>query len=374
MAWYKTNNPVGATITDGGRILCEILYAINEREHYMGYAETEWDGIGSYPAPNALSGVSVASTRPYIEAARGMLDGTSGNNLLEHTVGDIVYRATNDVYTAYNFGLLYATAMGSGTTWETANIAGHKVNDGRIFEELMKCVESLNHFTASRAYTSAYHKKLWIGTRHIDDDGEENHSDTTDGEYAIALTNYWNSSERSGESEGTPTWSRRLNFACLYAGGEIDKYFRYEGNQVFLRFTAVAGPTSPAPEKIYLRHKFEVEDYYYDLPLKTTTFKLYKILNTANYTNPSWTAVSGPPFYSQTFSEPKTAAWHDIDATYAFTFGTTNYIAKVISITNPFSADPNTPVSLYTWNNSTSSVGPFPHFKLRYYRTSWTYG
>jgi hypothetical protein len=147
MAWLRTNNPAtgGGDIEDGGRILCEIAYAINERQHIMGITETEWEvnDLGSYPAVTDLNGKNVRDSNRRLLIAELRLAISAG---LIYKTGNYDIYATNSSWTKYGtFAALYADAMGGGSTWETSfvDLEGHDVDDARVFEEMMKCLEKL---------------------------------------------------------------------------------------------------------------------------------------------------------------------------------------------------------------------------------------
>lgn len=149
MAWVHGNTPTTQDL-EQGRILCEAMYAINEREAIMNETETEWpESVGSYPGIAALSGVDIlVDGRQFITGMRTAVD-----NLLTNTHGS--YDAGSGLwfwkawfvdasYVQYTKASLLTAAIGQAD-WTACPGGGvSDIEDVTWISEILKAVETMS--------------------------------------------------------------------------------------------------------------------------------------------------------------------------------------------------------------------------------------
>jgi len=361
MAWYKTNNPAtgGGKITDGGRILCEIAYAINEREHMMGRTETEWlGGLGSYPAVTDLNGHTVTSTRALIEQMRDTIQ----NKLIQYTVHNVTIWACDASWNRYgSFATLYNTAMGAGLRWATDPITGHRVNDGAILEEMMKCVEIINNWVV-RPIT---------GKRPFEDVAQQ--GDISDaGPYGSTQT-ILNAAVAGGVTV-TPIVAPAGNYIGLLAHVHYtpDTYINFASRFGVYKLFVPYPSGDYAPDSVELVIPYDIgQQDGFTIAADYVPLNWYlRTISAAEYTTPPWVSAG-------TVRDTAVFDWLDPAGTFTYNdpdwlvANSINYFRFDMGTGNPFPLDPNQGKATPVW---IASAGTPPYYiRLRYDFSGWKY-
>lgn len=165
MAWIYGNDP-SATSEQirQGRVLCEAMYAINERQYCCNIAATAWPEVGAYPAVNALAGkdVTIARLQALIVAMRAAIDVIAASfattDIRFFTAGE--YSWVN----CYTKASLLTEAFGAA---DWCALTGKDINDVQPVTEILKAVELLTHAGyTNRLAGGPYNKhsdKDWVG-------------------------------------------------------------------------------------------------------------------------------------------------------------------------------------------------------------------
>jgi len=356
VAWYAGNDPYHCLVKDGPRMVCEILYAINEREVCVGKTPTAWTAIGSYPSATALKGYELAQCRSYIEAARTAI---SGRLIEREPFGALGggYYACNESWDRYTFADLYDDAMvGSATTWDTANLQGHCVYDRKVLQELMRCLDKLTRWeleSPGKVNSTAYFNQRGA----ISDDDNA----TTD----AAHTNLMGKTIVLNTSPQRNTTFMQFDYDPY--GNDYDDY-----DGVFVTWHLdEGGPASP--DSITLRVVFDVTDGGWP-NLINTTLGFYKAA-AAEISSPTWTPA-GASLGTYSCTQTESGAVKEFDVTSWFHFSPHANDQDGIRLdvgcnSNPFDAAPQQDESTYIPGfYSGGDSGIF----LRYVNTNWTYG
>jgi len=157
MAWIHGNNPVGVDYNTG-RILCEAMYAINEKEAAIGIAATVWSYVGSYPAVNALTpfDADITHHQTLITEMRGAIEWITAMS----GVGVPYY--VNAGYVAYDKAGLLTEAFGAA---DWCSLAGKGIDDVEPVSEILKAAELLFRIenTGTETNNDDRYKIWWIG-------------------------------------------------------------------------------------------------------------------------------------------------------------------------------------------------------------------
>lgn len=168
MAWVHGSDPTGFQIREG-RILCEAMYAINERQYCCNLAPTAWTDAGAWPAVNALAGedVTVARKGTLIVEMRVAIEAI----LTSFVANDVRFfpAAEYNWLNYYTKATLLTAAFGA-VDW--CVLTGKNINDVQPITEILKAVELLthvgyfNHFAGLTYQKEAF--KRWQGPPDMD--------------------------------------------------------------------------------------------------------------------------------------------------------------------------------------------------------------
>ena len=356
MAWFKTNNPKtgGGILTDNGRILAEILYAINQRQHMFGRAITVWaawdkDGVpqtvGSYPAVTCFKGIKCTELRLWIEAARSAIE----TELLSYTSTDVKIYACDSSWNHYTFADLYNEAMGSGTDWADT-LQGLDVDKTRPYEEMMKCLELIKRWEVEHPVTLGAQV---IGCAVVEVTSTH---DTTGGIMAAAV------------ADGVVSYPLLAGAVLSNVDyGVGDKYDEYHGF-----FTVFKGETfpnsSPYPDNVSLTLGYKYWLWHDDLDWKLRS------ISAAEFTSPSWSG-DGTQRDSKTFPGADGEAGFGVEVSgqselYLSPVWASNgifYLRWDGGTSNPFVADPNESRDTAKFQLTSATTRQIKN-------TGWTYG
>lgn len=135
MAWHRGNNPLTFRIREG-RILCEAMYAINEREDCLGLAKSTWLSglIAADPGVDALAGYDVA--RPNLQQVVIEMRAAIETVLAVGARPYFIDGANNQ----YTKAQLLTDAFGAA---DWCVLAGKAINGVQPISEILKAVELL---------------------------------------------------------------------------------------------------------------------------------------------------------------------------------------------------------------------------------------
>jgi len=342
MAWFKGNNPVGAYTDEWGRIMCEILYATNEREAALGMSKTSWgDGaIGADPGVDALDGRAISVTDDaYVDARALIVEWKYAilGILEKSTWPHFVHKVTYDAMTP---GELY-TASGANYSggfedfWATAPY-NDATSDTSVISTLLKMTEYLTWMRMQvdwDAFLDESRKKYWYGE-----------ADTRAEARALCDAD-------TPEAAGPWGYSERSSWLNVYW-----RYWIYQGWWEYSTFV----PSGASPKMVGLILKTEA-----DWHNSAADFRIYKV-TAAQYAEKNWGA-EGDLVLSDTIpATPNTKVEYQFDDYSWLTTGWNTWYLKMIGPdSTPFAEDE---MNRFAWPL-------YDEYKLWhvYKKSDWTY-
>lgn len=338
----------------------ELLYAINEKEHYMGYTtETTWpDGVAARPLPTDLVGLPRHTILDSVQTARSRLD----TQLLENESAPppnttFVYQPLKEfsTWTPYlTFAELFNDALGAGTDWTTATADLDELGQGDItnITEMLSVTTQLKDFRYANTLAEGREYQIFEFTA-----PGPGHP-TTDAIFAQALAN-----GVSFRGLGTSLWA----FVTYDAG--LDDYLNLFSSFTcfFVEPDAATNPVATTADGAML---LQVGDPGGPFGAKKDLTFFIRDSNATEFAAAVWTpdeagsvistAVTGVIFLTYTDT---------IDALASIAFdGSKTYFRHDSGQTNPFDADPNANQTVWLWDQFGLSG-----FHIRYRTTNWTF-
>lgn len=349
MAWLFGNDVSGQRLAVMGRVMVEILYAINEREFYMHQTETEWDTIGSYPAAPDLDGITFNEIAAYVIAARRAIDGLDpgGENLVSRTLGASTITSTknNTTWEPYaDVEDLLTTVLGYDA-WASGD-GELRYGDATIFNELMEVVEVLKYWDWDAGGVSFEHIFDTDGFGVVD----------VDTIHANAVANGTPGGAAIFPIPGGPlAW-------FLYAVTPPNNYYTYYN---YFAYTGFPAGNNITPDAVEIHMDFDVDAFGIGGATKTDNTIILRKVTTPG-TEDEW-APAGTTLGTLALTVADIAN----NVTWEETIGAIDFdVINVFQVNNgpnnPFANDPG---------ESQRAMGIifYHHITIRYFNTVWTY-